>query len=160
MAQRPPSGPSDSVRDHVAAVMNRASEHAAAQVLARQAPPPPRSRLYLLGLLSPVLLAVVVWNVAAFTRKPDVFTPGEEEQNAKVAIYIAASAILEYRAETGRLPTSLAAVDLDPEELTFTPEGDGFQLTARIGDQVVTWRSLESLEPYGDAYATLQGGTP
>lgn len=143
---------SESAVDYVAEILEREAEGG-------QKPPTPRRRSRLptlLGLLATVL-ALTTWNVARAVRTPEVFSTEQEDAAARFHVYLLVQDIEAYRDSAGVVPPGLDVLGQEEEGITYTPERDGYVLTAIIEGEPVEYRSGESLEPFVSAYDELTG---
>lgn len=114
-----------------------------------------------LGVLAVYLLiAPPSWVVLNPIEAP----PAEEQvQDLRMAMFVVASRIENYRLQNGRIPAQLDELGMPAASgLTYVPQGaSGYQLVGSLGDETVIYDSSESLAEWGsglDFGVRMRGG--
>ncbi len=150
--------------DTLAEVLKHAAQREEAS---RQKPKPkgnPKWMLPLginLGVLAVYLLiAPPSWVVLNPIEAPP---PEEQLVDLRMAMYVTASRIENYRLQNGRVPERLEELEMPAADgLTYVPQGtSGYQLVGSLGNETVIYDSSESLAEWGsglDFGARMRGG--
>jgi len=113
-----------------------------------------------LGLVV-LFLGLTGWNLVRATNPPAVYSPQEAEASARFRIYLAAQAVEAYRDSAGVFPTTLAAVGIDDESLSFVPADSTYMIVAESAPERLSYRRGDDLAPFASAYGALaRGGRP
>ena len=89
---------------------------------------------------------LVVWNVQALRVEPEPASPERQERLASLKLYHAATAVERARSETGRLPSSLASLNIPPGAFEYVRADTGYTLMLATTDTEVSYRSGTPLE--------------
>jgi hypothetical protein len=105
-----------------------------------------------------VLGLVLAWNSYSFSRSETV-SPEMAEASLKASIYLVALAVDAEFQETGVYPRDLESIEVEEEEVTYTPTSNGYTLVAVDEERSFEYRSGEDLDPYRSAFEYLLPGS-
>ncbi len=91
-------------------------------------------------------LAVVAWNLVLLRRGPPTPTPAQEEVFLPISLLVASRAVEAFREEHGRLPGSLAEVNLPPDAFDYRVEGEEYVLRAVGAHMTEEYHSSQGVE--------------
>ncbi|HEX9692419.1 MAG TPA: hypothetical protein VGA22_10005 [Gemmatimonadales bacterium] len=139
----------------VAAIMEEAAEKAAAQAAAKQVKGKRHSTIVF--ILLPILIALVSWNVVRTMNPSEPFDSEDLSDGARMAVYLAADAVIAYRDSTGTLPRGLSVVGLGDLPVTYEVEASGFTVSTSVSGRVVSYRSGQDLRAFVGDLALPRG---
>lgn len=85
----------------------------------------------------------------------DTMPPQKAEASARVAMFLIAQRLDEYRATQGDYPPALASLDLDDPAITYVRQADTlFELRANAGGKVLLLRSTDDFGQFVSSAAT------
>lgn len=102
-----------------------------------------------------LLLAPPAWVTVNPIEGPD---PASQVQGLRVAMYMQAQAIEQYKIDNGRLPATLAESGRSYEGVEYVRQGEQYQLVAVVGDQPLVYDSAGSNADIMAAAAAALGG--
>jgi hypothetical protein len=117
--------------------------------------------LLLLALIGALLLLLrPVW--LAGPSAPPKEPPGVEAATLRLELLRERQRVFRYSSEHGRLPATLAETGSRRADFQYAPSVDGFSLSGRAGDSLITLRSTDSLPTFlGQSLQRFRrGGTP
>jgi hypothetical protein len=139
-----PESKGQAAADAVAAVMKHAADRDEA---AHRKPPPKKQPKWMLPLginlavfAVYLLIAPPAWVTMNPIEAPDVQA---QEQSLRVAMFLQAQQIEQYRQVNGELPGTLADLGRDPvaDGVEYLPQGANFQLVATVGESALVYDS-------------------
>jgi hypothetical protein len=104
-----------------------------------------------------VLGVIIAWNGYSFARSEEV-APEMAEASLKASIYLVTLAVDAEFEETGVYPPDLETIDVEEEEVTYSPNETGYILVATDGELTYEYRSGDDLDPYRTAFEYLLPG--
>lgn len=102
-----------------------------------------------------LLLAPPAWVTVNPIEAPD---PASQVQGLRVAMYMQAQAIEQYKLDNGRLPATLAESGRSYEGVEYVRQGEQYQLVAVVGDEPLVYDSAGSNADILAAAAAALGG--
>jgi hypothetical protein len=120
------------------------------------------------GTRKAILALLLGWSFIAWiwlSRPEFIFGPGEEQQSELVrdaslrfAMYLHHTSLAAYAEEHGgRLPATLADVDAADDDVRYQQHGDGYTLTATVGDWTLLLTDKMDADSFlGDALTVLR----
>lgn len=151
LPQRPPQLRDSKSNLYEAALeVVKAQEHAAAQAPRRSAATGQPAGLMVLLLLALagllLLLLRPVW--LAGPSAPPQEPPGVEAATLRLELLRERQRVFRYSSEHGRLPATLAETGSPRADFQYAPSVEGFSLSGRAGDSLITLRSTDSLPTF------------
>ena len=107
---------------------------------------PSRAPVVSAMLLTLVFMGTLGW-VLLRPPPPPPFTATDNARAMRFELYLAQRALESFRAVRGRYPASLAEANAAGGHVTYEQQGTGYNLTARVGTQVLTYNSGDDVAP-------------
>jgi hypothetical protein len=96
-------------------------------------------------------ICVAAWTAPSLLPPPiPPLSAADLEKGARATVYLASLSVNTFLADSGRLPASLAEIQLDHEELQYMSVTDSvFSVSMRLPDKILSFDSSMDLDEFG-----------
>lgn len=104
------------------------------------------TRTPVVGLVTLIFGAVVMWNIQSVRAEVEPLPPGAREASLQVSAMVLTAAVESYRETNGGLPASLEELGFPPgvtPEFEFVRRGEEFDIVVSMGGTRMRYRSEE-----------------
>ncbi len=119
-----------------------------------------RSLVPILVVLTPVAIAMTVWNLVGTSAPERIFSVEREVAGAEFTIYVTATELELFRDSMGFYPPDLEQISMDDDGVSYQENSGSYTISVALETETVTYESGEDLTPFEESFDRATEGTP